>query len=76
MERGNVHLASELKNLNETTTKKETKHQFVCFSSFLNRLVHQQSGRAISIESTQKGLQFYTGNFLDGTINIFVHQQL
>ncbi|CAF4328337.1 unnamed protein product [Rotaria sp. Silwood2] len=30
------------------------------------KVIHQQSGRAITIESTQKGLQFYTGNFLDG----------
>ncbi|CAF4858683.1 unnamed protein product [Rotaria sp. Silwood1] len=30
------------------------------------KLVDQQSGRAITIESTQKGLQFYTGNYLDG----------
>lgn len=26
----------------------------------------EKSGRAIGMESTQKGLQFYTGNFLDG----------
>ncbi|CAF0956262.1 unnamed protein product [Adineta ricciae] len=31
-----------------------------------SKLVHQPSGRAISIESTQKGLQLYTGNFLNG----------
>jgi len=30
------------------------------------KVVHEASGRAISIESTQKGLQFYTGTFLDG----------
>jgi len=30
------------------------------------KVVHDPSGRAISIESTQKGLQFYTGNFLNG----------
>jgi len=29
------------------------------------KLVHEQSGRAITLESTQKGLQFYTGNFLN-----------
>ncbi len=29
------------------------------------RLVHEESGRAMSIESTQKGLQFYTGTYLD-----------
>ncbi len=29
------------------------------------RLIHKESGRAISIESTQKGLQFYTGTYLD-----------
>jgi galactose mutarotase-like enzyme len=31
---------------------------------FRLRLVDEKSGRAITIESTQKGLQFYTGNFL------------
>ncbi|CAF4550077.1 unnamed protein product, partial [Rotaria sp. Silwood2] len=31
------------------------------------KLVHEQSGRAITIDSTQKGLQFYTGDFLDGS---------
>ena len=29
------------------------------------RLVHEETGRVISVESTQKGLQFYTGTFLD-----------
>jgi len=29
------------------------------------KVVHEESGRAMSVESTQKGLQFYTGNFLD-----------
>lgn len=33
---------------------------------FICRVVHEQSGRAITIESTQKGLQLYTGNFLNG----------
>jgi galactose mutarotase-like enzyme len=32
---------------------------------FTIRLVDEQSGRAITVESTQKGIQFYTGNFLD-----------
>ena len=36
------------------------------FSLLVRRLVDAKSGRAISIESTQKGLQFYTGNFLNG----------
>ncbi|CAF1224405.1 unnamed protein product [Rotaria sordida] len=31
------------------------------------KLVHEPSGRAITVESTQKGLQFYTGDFLDGS---------
>jgi galactose mutarotase-like enzyme len=31
---------------------------------FDTRLVHEKSGRAISIESTQKGLQYYAGTFL------------
>ncbi|CAF1235372.1 unnamed protein product [Adineta ricciae] len=29
------------------------------------KLVHRESGRAISVQSTQKGLQFYTGTYLD-----------
>jgi aldose 1-epimerase len=33
---------------------------------FIIRLVDEKSGRAITLESTQKGLQFYTGNFLNG----------
>ena len=37
----------------------------VLITSWTPRLVHQESGRAMSIESTQKGLQFYTGTFLD-----------
>ena len=32
---------------------------------FSIRLVHTESGRAMSVESTQKGLQFYTGTYLD-----------
>jgi aldose 1-epimerase len=27
-----------------------------------------QSGRVVEVSSTEPGLQFYTGNFLDGTI--------
>ncbi|CAF4101924.1 unnamed protein product [Rotaria sordida] len=30
------------------------------------KLLHEQSGRVITIESTQKCLHLYTGNFLDG----------
>jgi len=30
------------------------------------KVIHQTSGRAVSVESTQKGLQFYTGFYLDG----------
>lgn len=36
------------------------------FSLPIRRLVDTKSGRAITTESTQKGLQFYTGNFLNG----------
>ncbi|TVQ94610.1 MAG: galactose mutarotase [Bacteroidetes bacterium] len=32
------------------------------------RLVHEPSGRSLSIRSTQPGVQVYTGNFLDGTL--------
>ncbi len=43
---------------------------FINFNSrkyfFVIRVVHEPTGRVISVESTQKGLQFYTGNFLDG----------
>lgn len=39
----------------------------ILLPSFYNlRLVHEKNGRAISIESTQKALQFYTGTYLDG----------
>jgi len=33
---------------------------------FIIRFVDEKSGRAVTMESTQKGLQFYTGNFLNG----------
>jgi aldose 1-epimerase len=32
---------------------------------FMIRFVDEKSGRAVTMESTQKGLQFYTGNFLN-----------
>ena len=32
------------------------------------QLVHEASGRRLSIRSTQPGVQVYTGNFLDGTL--------
>jgi aldose 1-epimerase len=32
------------------------------------RLVDPRSGRALDIQTTEPGVQFYTGNFLDGTI--------
>jgi aldose 1-epimerase len=54
MEKVNVPLASEFR----------IKDSF--FLHLFNiRLIHKESGRAISIESTQKGLQFYTGTYLD-----------
>jgi aldose 1-epimerase len=32
------------------------------------RAVHPQTGRVLEVETDQPGVQFYTGNFLDGTI--------
>ena len=32
------------------------------------RLVHRPSGRVLEVRTTEPGLQFYSGNFLDGTI--------
>ncbi len=34
----------------------------------LARLEHPGSGRALEVHSNQPGLQFYSGNFLDGTV--------
>ena len=53
-EKENVHLASEF-------------HFHYILSIFIChfRVVHKESGRAISTESTQKGLQFYTGTYLN-----------
>jgi aldose 1-epimerase len=42
-----------------------SKMKISFFYFLLVRVVDDKSGRAISVESTQKGLQFYTGNFLD-----------
>lgn len=33
----------------------------------VGRVVHSESGRAMEIESTEPGVQLYTGNFLNGT---------
>jgi aldose 1-epimerase len=32
------------------------------------RLVDPKSGRTLDVSTTEPGMQFYTGNFLDGTI--------
>jgi len=32
------------------------------------RVVHEGSGRILEVETTEPGVQFYTGNFLDGAI--------
>jgi galactose mutarotase-like enzyme len=50
-----VHLAS----------KSKSSQLYKYREYFFLRLVDENSGRAITIESTQKGLQFYTGNFLN-----------
>jgi aldose 1-epimerase len=42
------------------------------------QLIHETSGRRLSIRSTQPGLQVYTGNYLDGTLmghNNLAYQQ-
>ena len=47
-------------------------HNFVLNGQRSNRLVAEvvepKSGRAMEVRTTQPGMQFYTGNFLDGTI--------
>lgn len=35
---------------------------------FIAELVERQSGRSLKVYTTQPGIQFYTGNFLDGTL--------
>lgn len=35
---------------------------------FLPRVHHAGSGRVLEVYTTQPGIQFYTGNFLDGTL--------
>ncbi|KAK2092366.1 hypothetical protein P7K49_028894 [Saguinus oedipus] len=35
---------------------------------FLRRVCHAASGRVLEVYTTQPGVQFYTGNFLDGTL--------
>ena len=32
------------------------------------RVVEPKSGRTLEVQTTEPGVQFYTGNFLDGTI--------
>lgn len=34
----------------------------------LCRVVHAGSGRVLEVSTTQPGVQFYTSNFLDGTL--------
>jgi galactose mutarotase-like enzyme len=58
MEKEIDHLESKFK-LNFMLKKKKLFFLII-------RVVDEKSGRAISVESTQKGLQFYTGNFLNG----------
>jgi len=36
--------------------------------SLMARVTEPESGRVLEVFSTEPGLQFYTGNFLDGTI--------
>jgi aldose 1-epimerase len=36
--------------------------------TFCARAVDPKSGRTLEISTTQPGVQFYTGNFLDGTL--------
>lgn len=37
-------------------------------AGFVAELAEPESGRSISVFTTQPGIQFYTGNFLDGTL--------
>jgi aldose 1-epimerase len=36
--------------------------------AFAARLVHPESGRVMEVRTTEPGLQFYSGNFLDGSL--------
>jgi aldose 1-epimerase len=36
--------------------------------SYVATLSDQESGRSLEIHSTEPGLQFYSGNFLDGSL--------
>ena len=38
------------------------------WSGFISRVHHAGSGRVLEVYTTQPGVQFYTGNFLDGTL--------
>uniref|UniRef100_A0A672N234 Galactose mutarotase n=1 Tax=Sinocyclocheilus grahami TaxID=75366 RepID=A0A672N234_SINGR len=38
------------------------------FSLFTCRVVHPGTGRVLEVSTTQPGVQFYTSNFLDGTL--------
>lgn len=54
--------------------KNEVSARSICKRSFSNHLLsffrayHPPSGRMIEVYTTQPGVQFYTGNFLDGTL--------
>lgn len=37
-------------------------------TSSIPRVCHPASGRVLEVSSTQPGVQFYTGNFLDGSL--------
>jgi len=37
-------------------------------TSFAARVTEPKSGRVLEVETTEPGMQFYTGNFLDGTV--------
>lgn len=41
---------------------------YVYVAWFISRVHHAGSGRVLEVYTTQPGVQFYTGNFLDGTL--------
>lgn len=40
----------------------------IMWFGYLPRVYHAGSGRILEVYTTQPGVQFYTGNFLDGTL--------
>jgi aldose 1-epimerase len=67
-----VALGARIAEANELEHRGGYDHCFVLRGSGLRRvarLYDPDSGRALEIETTQPGVQLYTGNFLDGSLS-------